>query len=117
LGSEAQPLYAHKEILGCTSEGTSVLNTVTMETDVATVGRFKLLIDTGTDVSLLKYNRIKEGTVYDPVSTLNVKGISSETERTLGELQVKLIVGNYETEHTFHVVGDGVNIPYDGLIG
>jgi hypothetical protein len=84
---------------------------------VAIVGRFKLLIDTGADVSLLKYNSIKDGTAYNHVKTLNVRGISSGTERTLGELQVKLIVANYETEHTFHVVGDGVNTPYDGLIG
>jgi hypothetical protein len=62
---------------------------------------------------LLKYNSIKD----DPVETLNVRRISSGKERTLGELKVKLIVGNYETEHKLHVVGDGVNISYNGLVG
>lgn len=84
MGSETQPLFAHKEILGCTSEGTSALNTVTMETDVAIVGRFKLLIDTGADVSLLKYNSIKDGIVYNAVKTLNVRGIKRDGKNAMG---------------------------------
>jgi hypothetical protein len=46
-----------------------------------------------------------------------VRGISSEIERTLGEVNAKLTVGNYETEHKFQVIGDGINIPYDGVLG
>jgi hypothetical protein len=30
---------------------------------------------------------------------------------------VKLTVGNHESEHKFRIVGDGVNIPYNGLVG
>jgi hypothetical protein len=29
----------------------------------------------------------------------------------------RLIMVNYKTEHKFHVVGDGINIPYDGILG
>jgi hypothetical protein len=54
---------------------------------------------------------MKEGTVYNPSTTLNIRGISNETEKTLGEVNAKLTVGNYETEPKFHVVRSGMNIP------
>jgi hypothetical protein len=76
-----------------------------------------LLIDTGAELCLLKYVNIKDGTVYRPDTALSVRGISSEIERTLGEVNAKLIIGNYETEHKFQVIGDGINIPYDGILG
>jgi hypothetical protein len=60
---------------------------------------------------------MKDGTVYRPDTTLSVRGISNEIERTLGEVDAKLIIGNYETEHEFQVVGDRINIPYDGILG
>jgi hypothetical protein len=77
----------------------------------------KLLVDTGAELCLLKHWSLKEGAVYNPSTTINVRGISNKTERTLGEVNAKLIVGNYETEHKFHVVGSGMNIPRDGILG
>jgi hypothetical protein len=47
---------------------------------------------------------------------MNVRGISNEIERTLGEVDAKLMIGNCETEHKFQVV-EGINIPYDGILG
>jgi hypothetical protein len=76
-----------------------------------------LLIDTGAELCLLKHSSIKDGTVHRPDTALSVRGISNEIERTLGEVNAKLIVGNYETEHRFQVIGDGINIPYDGIPG
>jgi hypothetical protein len=35
----------------------------------------------------------------------------------LGEINAKLMTGNYVTEQKFQVVGDGMNIPYDGILG
>jgi hypothetical protein len=46
-----------------------------------------------------------------------VRGISNEIEKTLGEVDAKLMIGDYETEHQFQVIGDGINIPYDGILG
>jgi hypothetical protein len=76
-----------------------------------------VLVDTGAELCLLKHSSLKEGTVYNPSTTINVRGISNEIERTLGEVNAKLIVGNYETEHKFHAVGSGMNIPCDGILG
>ena len=55
--------------------------------------------------------------MYDPKRVVNVRGISCCTERTLGEIEMGLSTENRETKHIFHVVGDGIRIPYDGILG
>jgi hypothetical protein len=55
--------------------------------------------------------------VYNPNKAFNVRGTSSGTERTLGEIEAKLMTENHDTEHKFYVTGDGINIPYDGIQG
>jgi hypothetical protein len=52
--------------------------------------------------------------VYNHNRALNVRGKSNGTQE---ELQATLIIENHENEQSFHVVGDGLNIPYDGLLG
>jgi len=40
-----------------------------------------------------------------------VRGISSGTKRTLGEIEIGLSTEDHETKHIFHIVGDGIRIP------
>jgi hypothetical protein len=68
-------------------------------------------------LSLCKYVSIKEGSVYDPQRIVHVRGISSGTERTVGEIEMKLSTENHKTMHVFQIVGDGIRIPYDGILG
>jgi hypothetical protein len=79
--------------------------------------KLKFLIDTGAQLSFCKFASIKEGSVYDPKRLVNVTAISSCTERTLGEAEMGLSTENYKTTHIFHIVGDGIRIPYDGILG
>ena len=55
--------------------------------------------------------------MYDPQRIVNVRGISSGTERTIGETEMKLSTENHKTTHVFHIVGYGIRIPYDGILG
>jgi len=55
--------------------------------------------------------------VYDPKRVVYVRGISSCTERTVGELEMGLSTENNETTHIFHIVGDGIRIPFDEILG
>ena len=75
------------------------------------------MIDTGAQLSLCKYASVKEGSVYDPKRIVNVRGISSCTDRTLGEIEKSLSTEDHETTHIFHIAGDGIQIPYDGILG
>jgi hypothetical protein len=63
--------------------------------------KLKFLIDTGTQLSLCKYDNIKEESVYDPQRIVNVRGISSGKERTIGEIEMKLSTENHKTTHVF----------------
>jgi hypothetical protein len=103
-------------ILGCTRKSTTALNTVTVPTDTGVKGEIKLLIDTWAELCLLKHTSTKYGTVYRPDTTPSVRSISNEIGTTLGEVNAKLKVGNYETKHKFQVTGGGINIPYDGIL-
>ena len=51
-------------------------------------------------MSLCKYDSIKEGSAYDPQRIINVRGISSGTERTIGKIEMKLSTEN-KTTHVF----------------
>jgi hypothetical protein len=93
------------------------MDTVTLKVDEGGRGTLKFVVHTGAQVSLCKYGSIQEGSVYDPKRVINVRGISSGTERTLGEIEMRLRTGNNETTHVFHVVGNGIRIPYDGILG
>jgi hypothetical protein len=79
--------------------------------------KLRVLVDTRAPLSLCKYDSIKQGSVDDPGKGVDVRGISSSTERTLGETEMNLSTADYETTHIFHVVGDGIRIPYDAISG
>jgi hypothetical protein len=104
-------------MLGCTRTAGSPLNTLTLETDAGVKGNMKFLIDTGAQLCLCKYASIKEGIPYNSRKTLNVNGISDSVEKTLGELSIRLCVAGHEIEHPFQIVGYGVDIPCDGILG
>ena len=104
-------------MMGCTEPASAALNKVTLKIDKGVKEKLKFLIDTGAQSSLCKYSSIKEGYVYDPRKVVNVRGISSGTDRTLGETEMRLSTENHEMTHFFHVVGDGIRISYDGILG
>ena len=77
-------------MVGSTEPATAALNTVTLQIDKGVKEKLKFFIDTGAQLSLCKHTSIKEGSVYDPKRVVNVRGISSCTERTLGETEMGL---------------------------
>jgi hypothetical protein len=103
--------------MGCTQTADFPLRTVTLETSAGVNGKLRLLIDTGAELCICKYSSLKEGLVYNSEKTLNVKGISGKVGKTLGEIEITLSIFRHETEQTFHVVGDGMNIPFHGILG
>jgi hypothetical protein len=116
-GSREQPCWAPAVMVGCTETAIAALNTVTLQVDKGAKEKLKFFIDTGAQLSLCKYDSIEEGSVYNPQRIVNVRGISSGTERTIGEIEMKLSTESHKTMHVFHIVGDGIRIPYDGILG
>jgi hypothetical protein len=54
---------------------------------------------------------------YEPNEGVNVKGISNALLRTEGTVLLKLFIGTPETTRMFHVMGDGFDCRYDGILG
>jgi hypothetical protein len=87
-----------------------------LQVDKGEKEKLKFIVDTGAQLSLCKFASIKVGSVYDPKRVTRVRGISSCIERTLGEIEMSLSTGNYETTHISHVVCDGIRLPCDGIL-
>jgi len=54
---------------------------------------------------------------YEPTEGVNVKGISNALLRTEGTVLFKLFTFTHETTHLFHVMGEGFDCRYDGILG
>jgi hypothetical protein len=88
-------------MVGCTEPATAALDTVTLTVDEGGRETLKFLVDTGAQVSSCKNGSIQEGSVYHPKRVIKVRGISSGTERTLGETEISLRTGKYERHICF----------------
>lgn len=83
------------------------------------VGNCKLsaLIDSGSDVSLVRVNEyVRFGAPKLSSSTIVFKGIGSEANVTLGETRTKISIDGTEHDIVLHVVPDNM-LPYAMLIG
>lgn len=79
--------------------------------------KLKFLIDTGGDILIVKGASLKPGFDYELTKGVNVRGISKALLRTEGTVTLKLLTPTHETTHTFHVMGDGFDCQYDGILG
>lgn len=76
------------------------------------------LIDTGSDISILKNRTLSLDATFNPKEICNIKGISSEFLQTMGLFSSKIII---DTQHffnqNFHIVSDTFPIICDGILG
>jgi hypothetical protein len=88
-------------MVGCTKPTTAALNTVTLQVDKGLKEKLQFLIEAGAQLSSCKYASIREGSVYDPRTVVNIRGIPCCTGRVCGETEMGLSSKYYETTHTF----------------
>ena len=48
---------------------------------------------------------------------VNIKGISNTIMKTEGTIDLKLFTDTHETTHTFHVLRENCELPYDAILG
>lgn len=94
-----------------------MLDTVTIRVNLSKAGKLKFLIDTGAEISIVRGTSLKEEFVCEPAERINIKGISHSLLRSEGTVKLKLTTQTHETEHPFHVMGDGFECMYDGILG
>ena len=69
------------------------------------------LIDTGSDMSLLKGNKLKGTTEYDPEKKVKVKCVDGSPMETHGVLEARVELSNSPIVHDFQLVNIQVDIP------
>lgn len=72
------------------------------------------LVDTGADISIIKQSYVQE---INKSELINITGITSGTDSTIGTTKLKLFKNNTVFDMTFHVVSDNFPIPTNGLLG
>jgi hypothetical protein len=88
-----------------------------MKVDVSREENLLFLIDTGADISLLKGEKLIDTTEFDPEGSFKVKCVDGSPIRTHGTLEARIGLDSSSISHNFHLVGNQVDIPCDGILG
>lgn len=75
------------------------------------------MVDTQADISLIKLNNINDFNKIHTNDIIKINGITQDTISTIGTINTKLIIANFELFQKLHVVSDNFNIPSDGILG
>lgn len=75
------------------------------------------LLDSGADVSIIKFSELKGDTPCVKNLKLSINGLSNEKLQTLGYCHVDLSINNINYPVIFHIVEDSFPIPYAGILG
>lgn len=78
---------------------------------------FDFLVDTQADISILKQSSILINSTLNTSRIIEIKGITHDSLRSLGSMEIELLMNEEEIVHEFHVVTDDFNIDCDGIIG
>lgn len=76
-----------------------------------------MLLDTGSDISLIKLYSLADDTWIDDTIQLELQGIHEQVIKTLGKTTLTLNLGNKIKTYDFHVVPIQFNLRTDGVIG
>lgn len=81
--------------------------------------QFKLLIDTGANVSLIKYETVVKNKLdYDTSTQVTLNGLSPNSPiSTIGTTIVQPNIHGHIFNLKLHIVPSQANVPFDGLIG
>lgn len=91
------------------------INLLVQQKDVITTLSF--IIDTGSDITALKSNKIIFNDVVNQNNALSIYGITSNSTKTKGSCEFDILIEDEKINQTFHVLNDDVPIKTDGILG
>ena len=74
----------------------------------------ELLLDSGSELNLIKKSVLAEGVKLNTSQRVALKGLSDGLYLTMGTIVIKML-GTFEVK--FHVILDTLEFPYDGIFG
>lgn len=89
---------------------------VNIPIDIANKNTLKMLIDTGSDISLINVKSLKPETLISTKYKVTIKGINEQIKYTLGTSVGKLF-NKDSLVHNFQIIKDPMNMEIDGILG
>lgn len=75
------------------------------------------IVDCGSDISIVKANKIKSSQIYYPSEKCEIIGIGHGNISTIGTTYANILLNGLQIPHKFHIVEDNFPIPTDGILG
>lgn len=101
-------------VLQCSND----LDAVSLVLDIKKDRSLKLLVDTGSAISILKQNSIDEDTLCYPQNKCKISGISAEPLVTLAQCSGNICLDDeLSVNQKFQVVSNNFPLPCDGILG
>lgn len=76
-----------------------------------------LLVDTGSDITAIKYSKLHNPQEINKNTSFQVYGITSTPIHTLGSCTLQLQFNQIEIDHSFFVLDDNTSLTADGVLG
>jgi hypothetical protein len=88
-----------------------------MRADLSKTEKLRFLTDMGAEIPIVQCSSLRTGFDFQPSKGINVTGIANKLLKTEGRVTLRLFTRTHETTHAFHVMGDGFDCRYDGILG
>jgi len=75
------------------------------------------MIDTGSQVNILKINCLREDLEVDETQKINLRGINEDLIQIIGKLIIPIELNDKNISAEFHIIGTRFPIPKDGILG
>lgn len=75
------------------------------------------IVDCGSDISIIKANKIRKTQIFYPSDKCDIIGIGQGNTSTIGTTHANLLINGMLIPHKFHIVEKIFPIPTDGILG
>lgn len=82
-----------------------------------TPNQLNLLLDTGSDLNLIKLNVLNPNVPVEETERYSLTGITEQTILTLGKTFLPIQIANHSINAEFHVVHPNFPIKFEGILG
>lgn len=76
-----------------------------------------LLVDTESDITIIKNSELKPNSNIDRNEIVSMRGITNERILSFGSILINFIFGHFLIQHKIHIVPDNFPIPSNGILG
>ncbi|KAF0688758.1 Uncharacterized protein FWK35_00034540, partial [Aphis craccivora] len=92
-------------------------NQITCISPASKTKELNLLVDTGSQVNILKIDCLQGQLIIYETQKINLRGIHEELIQTIGRISIPIIITNKNIDTEFYVVGMQFPILKDGILG